>query len=261
MVAPDLVLTACEGDLLRVTINRPGKHNALSRDTLNAIRAAFEQAAHMEDLRCVVLRGSGDRYFAAGGDLHDLAMVRTVEETQAMAELARAALDAVRACPIPVVAMIDGHALGGGAELAVACDLRVIRAGAQIGFIQGKLAITTGWGGGPDLIALVGSARALRMMARCELVDARTALEWGLVDAIADGGDPEATLDQFIAPLLAQEATTLRAIKAQVRAARRNASYAEQRAIEREAFVTSWTAPAHWKAVERVFANTKRGPA
>ena len=121
----------------------------------------FDSARDEPDLACVVLTGAGDKYFAAGGDLRDLAQVRTEQGVCAMVEEARAALDAVRTFPLPVVAVLNGDALGGGAELALACDLRVMREGASIGYVQGRLAITTGWGGGTDLATVIGAdARA-----------------------------------------------------------------------------------------------------
>ena len=79
----------------------------------------------------------------------------------------------LRACPLPVLAYLNGDAIGGGAELALACDMRLQSASARIGFIQARLAITSAWGGGPDLCRIVGAARAMRMMSRCELVDAQ----------------------------------------------------------------------------------------
>ena len=93
-----------------------------------------------------------------------------------MMEEAGGALDAIRHCPVPVIAYLNGDAIGGGAELAVACDLRLQAGHARIGFIQSRLAITSAWGGGPDLFQLLGSARAMRMMCRGELVDAQQAL-------------------------------------------------------------------------------------
>ena len=178
------VLLSREGRVLRVTINRPHKHNPLSRSVLAGLRDAFDSARDEPDLACAVLTGAGARYFAAGGDLRDLAQVRTEPEANAMVEESRAALDAVRTFPLPVVAVLNGDALGGGAELALACDLRVMREGASIGYVQGRLAITTGWGGGTDLALVIGPTRALRMTARCEPVSAATALAWGLVDEV-----------------------------------------------------------------------------
>src|SRR3546814_11040713 len=102
----------------------------------------------------------------------------------------RDALDAIRDCDVPVIAYLNGDAIGGGAELALACDMRVMAATARIGYIQAKLAITPAWGGGTDLCVLIGSSRAFRMMARCEMIAADPAPAWGLAAAvIPDGPD------------------------------------------------------------------------
>ena len=256
-MAADEVLVERAGRVLRVTLNRPDKHNPLSRALLARLREVFEGARDERDLACAVLTGAGDRYFAAGGDLRDLAHVRAEADVRAMATEARAALDAVRSFPLPVIARVNGDAIGGGAELALACDLRVMRDGAHIGYVHGRLAITSAWGGGPDLAALVGPARALRMTSRCELVPAATALDWGLADAIAGAEALDATLAEFIAPLLKQPAVALRGCKAQALAARRGDPYADRRALEQTYFVATWTHDDHWAAVDRILS---RGP-
>lgn len=240
------------GGVMRVTLNRPDKHNPLSRAVLARLRAIFEGAREDAQVSCAVLTGAGDRYFAAGGDLRDLASVREEGDVRAMASEARSALDAVREFPVPVVALLNGDAIGGGAELALACDLRVMREASHIGYIHGRLAITSAWGGGPDLVSVVGPARALRMTARCELVPAATALEWGLADAVAPAEALDAALDDFIAPMLKQSRTALRGCKAQARGARAARPHEERRALELDAFVATWTHEDHWAAVDRI---------
>jgi len=155
------VLVAPADGILRVTINRPEKRNALSRAVLDELGQVFAGHAPDEALRVAVLTAAGSHSFAAGGDLLDLAAVRTREGAAAMATQARTALDAIRRFPVPVVAALNGVALGGGAELAVACDLRIAAAHAGIGFVQGRLNIVTAWGGGIDLMRLLGPARGL----------------------------------------------------------------------------------------------------
>jgi len=249
------LLLSREGRVLRVTINRPDKHNPLSRAALAELREAFDSARDETDLACVVLTGAGDRYFAAGGDLRDLAQVRTEQGVHAMVEESRAALDAVRTFPLPVIAVLNGDALGGGAELALACDLRVMREGAGIGYVQGRLSITTGWGGGTDLAAVIGPARALRMTARCETVSATTALAWGLADAVAPADGLDAAVQDFLAPILKQTGNVLRGFKAQALAARRGLPFEDRRAIEQHEFVKTWMHEDHWSAVERFLSS------
>jgi len=204
-----------------------------------------------------VLRGAGEKYFAAGGDLVDLAMVRTEEATCTMADRATAALDAVRNCPVPVIAYVNGDALGGGAELAVACDMRMLEAHARIGFVQGRVGITSAWGGGPDLYRLVGPGRAMRMMSRCEMIDAETALNWGLVDVVVTGGAKGADVQSFLKPCFERSPLLLRCIKEQALAWRQGLSYAAHRDIERKNLVATWLSDEHWLAVARFLAREK----
>jgi enoyl-CoA hydratase/carnithine racemase len=246
-----------EGLVMRVTLNRPDKHNPLSRAVLSELREIFEGASRDDGIACAVLTGAGDRYFAAGGDLRDLAALRKEPDVRVMAIDARSALDAVREFPVPVVARLNGDAIGGGAELALACDLRVMREGTHIGYIHGRLAITSAWGGGPDLVSLVGPARALRMTSRCELVPAATALDWGLADAVAPAAALDAALDAFIAPILGQTRAVLRGCKAQARSARNGRSQDERRALELDAFVATWTHDDHWAAVDRILDRSQ----
>ena len=253
--ASEIDVDARDNGLVWVTINRPQKHNALARPVLDALAAAVGNAGNDERTRCIMLRGAGDKYFAAGGDLVDLSSVRTDAEIDAMADQATAALDAVRNCPVPVIAYLNGDALGGGSELAVACDLRLMAPHARIGFIQGRMGITSAWGGGPDLIALVGPARAIRMMARCEMVNAAQALAWGLADLeVRDGADGE-DVKTFLKPLLERSTLFLRGIKAQTSAWRGNLSLSLRRETERSHLRATWASAEHWAAVERFLSK------
>ena len=161
--------------ILFVTINRPEKRNALARDVLFQLKEIFTSYSHDEALALVVLTGAEDKSFAAGGDLIELNDVKTQEQARIMSDEAYGCLDAVRQFPLPVIAALNGDAMGGGSELAMACDFRLAAAHASLGFLQGKLNVTTAWGGGLDLIDLVGSSRALRLLATSALLTAEQA--------------------------------------------------------------------------------------
>ena len=175
MAIEDIIVDADTVGLVRITINRAHKHNDLVRLVLDGLAAAVLSAGSDMRTNCIVLRGAGESYFAAGGDFVDLASVRTDVDTIPMADQVTLALDAIRDCPVPVIDYVTGDALGGGAELALACDLRAFAPHARIGYVQARMGNTSAWGGGPDLCALVGPARALRMMSRCEMINAQTA--------------------------------------------------------------------------------------
>jgi len=199
----DIVIEERAPGVIWITIDRAQKHNALARNVLSGIADAITVEGNRRETRLIVLTGAGDRFFAAGGDLVELAGVRDEAAVIAMTDAARVALDTVRNCAVPVLAYLNGDAIGGGAELALACDMRMQASHARIGFIQAKLAITSAWGGGPDLCQLVGAARAMRMMSRCELIDADQALRWGLADAVISDGPAGADIQAFITPMLA----------------------------------------------------------
>lgn len=243
------------GGAVWLTIDRVAKHNALARPVLAALGATVRELGEREDVRYLVITGAGDRFFAAGGDLRDLAGVRDEPAVQAMMDEAGAALDAVRHCPLPVIAYLNGDAIGGGAELALACDLRLQAAHARIGYVQARLVITSAWGGGPDLFRTVGPARALRMLARAELVGATDALAWGLADAVIRDGARGEDLASFLRPLDACAPQVLRGIKAQAIAARQGLPWAAQRAVEREHLVRTWLHEDHWAAAEKLLSK------
>ena len=249
--------------VLRVTLNRPEKHNALSRAVLEALREIFSEHAADESLKVAVLTGAGDRSFAAGGDLKDLSAVRTLAEAREMAEQAKSALNAVRTFPVPVVAALNGNAMGGGAELASACDFRIAASGARIGFVQGRLNISTAWGGGVDLLRLVGPDRALHLLCSSEMLTPSRAQAMGLYDAVASEADGEAgglaaAVDEFLQPILRQTPQVLRSFKALVTAGRGGARLAELHELETEHFAKNWVHPDHWAAADKLLEKPNR---
>lgn len=247
-------------DVLWITLDRPEKRNALSRPLLAALeREALARHAD-PDLRLVIVTGAGDRSFAAGGDLGDLASVRDLPAATTMARDARRALDALRDWPVPVVAALNGDALGGGAELAAACDFRIAVAQARIGFIQGRLAITTAWGGGDDLMRLVGPHVALRLLCRQEVLAPAEALSVGLYDAIAADQEPLAeAVARFCAPMLTLPPQVLRAFKRLSAAGRAGTPRAGLAELETALFAETWVHPDHWSAVDALFAGRRAG--
>ena len=184
----ELVATAFEDGVLHVTLSRPEKRNALSNALIAAIGATFSKWSERDDVSMAVLTGAGDKAFASGGDLKELESLRGEADAVAFAARTRAALDTIRRFPVPVVAVLNGDALGGGAELAMACDLRVAMPHARIGFLQAKLNIATAWGGGTDLFNIVGPSRAMRLLTTAEVLGAADARQLGLVDAVAPEG-------------------------------------------------------------------------
>ena len=255
VVTDSEILVEVEDRVLFVMVNRPAKHNALSQALLAGIQKAFDRAKDDATLIAAVLRGAGDKSFAAGGDLNDLSKIRTEEATRQMVLDARAALDAIRTFPVPVIAALNGVALGGGAELAMSCDFRVAVAHAQIGFIQGRLAIPTAWGGVRDLVAILGPTKALRLLATAEVINAESAMALGLIDAVAGpGASLGDAVNTFLAPMREQAPQVMRALKATVWATTDRTTSA---ALEVDFFAKCWAHADHWAAHDRVLSRQR----
>lgn len=243
--------------VLTVRLERPEKRNALNRATLTELGRAFAAHADDADVKVTVLTAAGDKAFAAGGDLKDFDAVRSEAEADALFRLANESLSAVRRFPVPTVAALNGVALGGGAELAVACDFRVAAPRASIGFVQGRLAITSGFGGGTDLMRLLGPNRALLHMLRAESLPADEARALGLVDEVAGPDEGlDACIARFIEPMLRLPVQVLRALKSLAMAERSGLPAEERERLEREAFARAWAHPDHWAALERALPKT-----
>lgn len=255
----DDVLVSTEGPLLRVTLNRPEKRNPLSRAVLASLREIFEAHAADERIALVVLTGAGDKSFAAGGDLRDLEQVQSMDQARALTDLGNGAFNAIRRFPVPVVAALNGVALGGGAELALACDLRIAAAHARIGFVQGTLNIPTAWGGGNDLAAIVGPAKALVLLAGAPVLGAAEAVAVGLVDAIASEGEAfGAFVERQIAVWLKQKPQVMRAFKWQAAARKLGLTRTAIDERDRELFATAWCHDDHWMAARGILEREKR---
>jgi enoyl-CoA hydratase/carnithine racemase len=245
------LLRSYERGVLRVTINRPAKRNALSREALRELRGVFAAHAEHPELRLAVIAGAGELAFCAGVDLTELAAARTPEEAAAIADEGAATLDALRALPVPTLAALSGVALGGGAELALACDLRVAAPHARIGFVHAALNVATAWGGGTDLVQAVGSATALELLATARVLSAEEARAAGLVQHVAPRAAPFVEfVDRLVEAMAVRPPHLLQAFKALVRAARDDADASALREAERERFVRTWAADAHRAAVE-----------
>jgi enoyl-CoA hydratase len=255
-MSEDHLLVETRDRVLYATLNRPEKHNALSLSLLADVRALFESQAGDDTLLAAVLTGTGDKTFAAGGDLRELAALRSEAEAEQMARDAKAALNAIRDFPVPVIAALNGNTFGGAAELAVACDFRIAAAHAKIGFVQGRLAVSTAWGGGPDLLQLLGRARGLRLMVTGEMVPADAALAMGLFDKVAvDGASLDEAVEEFLAPMRQQAPQVMRVFKALGQAHRRGESRETMQEIETKLFVGTWVHDDHWAAAEKVLPS------
>lgn len=170
-------------NIARVTLNRPKVLNALNAATLAELATVFATIRQDASLRCVLLAGAGEKAFAAGADIQELATVNAAQGME-FAHRGQAVFNAIEACGKPVIACIQGFALGGGCELALACTLRIASETARFGQPEVKLGIIPGYGGTQRLSRLVGQGAALQMILTGEMISAADALRIGLVNEI-----------------------------------------------------------------------------
>ena len=188
MIELETLLLSVDAGVATLTVNRPEKLNALSRQVLTEIAAAADHLAGLEEVKVVVVTGTGGKAFVAGADIG--AMVdMTVLEGRAFSELGHRAFDRLGALPQAVIAAVDGFALGGGLELAMACDFAYASDRSRFGQPEVALGVVPGYGGTQRLARLVGPAKARELIFTGEMIDAAEALRIGLVAAVwpADG--------------------------------------------------------------------------
>jgi enoyl-CoA hydratase/carnithine racemase len=196
------VLYAKKGPIAYVTLNRPKVLNALSQKTWQDLRAAFEDARGDTTVRGVILTGAGDKAFIAGADISELAHATAVQAEQE-SSYGQGVLNLIENLGKPVVAAINGFALGGGCETAMACTIRVAVENAKFGQPEVKLGVLPGGGGTQRLPRLVGKGRALQLILTGEMVSAEEAYRIGLVNEVVPAADlitrAEAILNQIFA--------------------------------------------------------------
>lgn len=179
----DLVLTTREGPLATVTINRPHALNALNHAVLEALAMTFAELAADDGCRVIVLTGAGDRAFIAGADIGAMATM-TVEEARRFMELGQLVCNRIESAPQVVIGAINGYALGGGCEVALACDLRVAAERAKLGLPEVTLGIIPAWGGTQRLPRIVGIGLAKQLIYTGQQIDAAEAYRIGLVNQV-----------------------------------------------------------------------------
>jgi enoyl-CoA hydratase len=253
---PSLLFTQGADGVATLTFNRPEAHNALSLVAMRAFAEAVEQLHQWSGLRAVVISGAGQEAFCSGGDLYELANYPSAEDARQMITLMGDALLGLERLPVPVIAGINGYALGGGSEIALACDLRLADEQTRMGFVQIRLAVTPGWGAGQRLLRLVGYSRALDLLISGRILHGPDLLALGLVNRVVEPGTAvmhALTLAQHIA---AQPPDTVRAIK-QLLQAGLTMPYEAALAVERDLFPPLWESEAHVKAVEGFLRRSK----
>lgn len=211
---PDEVLYERRGRAAWITINRPERSNAMATSTVQAITEAFLRAGCDDDVWCVVLTGAGDRTFCAGGDLKEMdELAHSGQQVHVpMTGLHRNMFEVILETYKPTVAALNGHALAGGCELMLSCDLRVAVSGVRIGLPEAKRGMGANLGS-VLLPRLVPRARAMELLYTARALTAEEAQEWGLVNTVVPREEFAAAVDELVGTIVANAPVTLRRYK------------------------------------------------
>jgi enoyl-CoA hydratase len=244
-----------DGAVAVLTIDRPEKRNALSGRVRAELIAALDALREDDAVRVAVITGAGEKAFVAGADIAEFAERTPLEQRAAMT--GRRVFEEVAAFPKPVIAMINGFCLGGGCELALACDLRIAADTAKLGQPEIHLGLIPGGGGTQRLPRVVGMGQAMRLVLSGELVDAAEALRIGLVDLVYPAAELRERVLELARTIAAKSPVALRMAKSAVRAAAEMPLEAGLR-YETELFVTAFASE---DAREGIAAFLEKRPA
>ena len=208
----DSPLLVGDRDAVRIiTVHRPEKLNALNAATLDALHAAFDAAAEDEAIRAVVLTGAGPKAFVAGADIAEMTTLSPVQARDFSLRGQRM-MRTVETMPKPVIAMINGFALGGGLELAMSCHLRIAADSAKVGQPEINLGLVPGFGGSQRLLRLAGRAATLELCLLGAPIDAARAQQLGIVNRVVPAAELEAETMKLATQLAASAPLALRGI-------------------------------------------------
>ena len=217
MPEPQVVLLEKEGGIATITINRPDKLNALSPEVRVGLAMALEQIRQDAEVRVAVITGAGEKAFIAGADIAEFKGKSGVQGYHYIQT--GDIYTAVERFPKPVIAMINGFCLGGGCELALACDIRIAGDKAKLGQPETNLGLIPGGGGTQRLPRLVGQGHAMRLIYTGDIIDAARALEIGLVDEVVPQGELRQRTMELAEKIAQKSPASLQAAKESVRAA------------------------------------------
>jgi enoyl-CoA hydratase len=201
-----------EGPVLLITLDRETSLNALNMATMRSLRQVFGQfLPEREDIRGVIITGAGSKAFAAGADIKEFQGL-SPQQGRELAAAGHETFFLIEQSPIPVIAAVNGFALGGGCELAMACHLRVSGEHARFGQPEVNLGLIPGYGGTQRLIQYIGKGKAMELLMTAEMINAQQALEWGLVNHVVPAGQEVAKARELLAKILTKGPVAIRKV-------------------------------------------------
>ncbi len=239
-----------------LTIDRPEARNALDLATIRELDATIGALEDDEELRAVVLTGAGPSVFVSGGDLKDFQKVEGTNAGRRLARSMQRVLARLEGLEIPVIGAINGTTLGGGTEVAAACDMRIASANASFGFRQIQMGIMPAWGLTHRLPRIVGTSRALELLLTGRTITAEEAKDIGFVERVVPAGEARRAAMELAATIAANPPLSVRLIKQAVHGAR-DASAASSQVLEAGLFGLVWGSEDHAEAVRAFFEKRR----
>ena len=178
------LLVSTENNICTITINRPEKLNALNKTVIEELSLAIEEVIRNKDIRSAIITGSGSKAFVAGADISEFTSLDAAGGTALAQKGQDLVFSKIENSPKPIVAAVNGFALGGGCELAMACHFRIAADSARFGQPEVNLGLIPGYGGTQRLVQLIGKGRAIELLITGNMLDANTALQYGLVNHV-----------------------------------------------------------------------------
>jgi enoyl-CoA hydratase len=177
------LLTSLENNILTITINRPDKLNAVNKNVFTDLNNAMDEIENNAEIKSAIITGAGPKAFVAGADISEFGGFNK-EQAMALAKGGQDIFFKIENCSKPIVAAVNGFALGGGCELAMACHFRIASDNAKFGQPEVNLGLIPGYGGTQRLVQLIGKGRAIELLISANMIDANTALQYGLVNHV-----------------------------------------------------------------------------
>ena len=242
--------------VVRLTVNRPDVRNALNWQAMDELSQVIQRLKTDNQIRVLLVGGEG-KAFISGADLGLVSRLDTSEEGERLAATMGETLAEMRELPLLTIAMIDGPARGGGAEIAVACDIRFMSAAATIGFVHTSLGLIPGWGGANRLYSLVGYSIALEYLASAKAICADEALQVGLVNAVFPEQDFEREVYDYVETVIKNSSAAIISLKELFLSWEQAGGDTERRLAERARFLELWGKDQRREKIAKI-VNKKR---
>jgi len=233
-----------------ITLNRPEVHNAISMELVDELTEVLQECQTDEQVKVLIVTGTG-KSFVSGGDLNQFIAVRGHEQSFPLLSKVAGLLTAIDRFPKPVIAMINGTAVGGGCEFAGACHFRFASERAQLGFVQVGMHITTGWGGGSRLLDKLPESKALALLLSGERMTAQEAKGYGFVDEVYPAEALQGEVERFARKIAAQPLVGIEGYMRLLHWKRDGISQTERIRMEVDQCAGIWGSDAHVSVVQK----------